>query len=76
MTKAQRKIETIHQRLMDVRDATPWRRGRTTQESEYIRAYIHAYETSKLAGFYTAAERFRHFLQDAAKRPAVEVPKP
>lgn len=64
MTRAQKRIEEIHQRLMDIRDSTPMRRGSVVREQEYVGVYRKAYKESRLSDFYAAAERYRHFLQD------------
>ena len=71
-TQTQKKIERIHQKLMDIRDSTPSRHGSITREKEYIAAYMRAYKTSRLSEFYAAAEKYRHFLED--KRWAAEPP--
>lgn len=67
-TKAQRRIESVHQRLMDIRDSTPYRRGHVTAEREYTRVYLRAYKQSRLSEFYGAAEKYRHFLQDRPRK--------
>lgn len=67
MNKAQKRIETIHHRLMDIRDSTPTRRGFITADKNYARVYLHAYKTGNLTEFYAAVEKFRHFLQDGGR---------
>jgi hypothetical protein len=64
MTKQQKRIETIHHKLMDLRDSKPWRRGSTTRERDYVAVYLRAYKKSRVGEFYGAAERYRHFLQE------------
>lgn len=71
-TQAQRKIERIHQRLMDIRDSTPSRRGHVTAEREYTRVYMRSYRISRLSDFYAAAEKYRHFLQDVKAKKSGE----
>ena len=65
-TRTQQKIERIHQRLMDLRDSTPSRRGHIVAGKKYVAVYLKAYNTNHLTEFYAAAERYRHFLQDGA----------
>jgi hypothetical protein len=64
MSKHQKIIELIHNKLMNLRDSTPWRRGSMTREREYVAVYLRAYKQSRLREFYAAAERYRYFLQE------------
>lgn len=72
MTKAQKKIEYFHDKLMDIRDATPIRRGFASRNRKYELVYRKAYKESRLTDFYMEAERFRLFLQENRSTRAVK----